>query len=948
VTGGVLLGAFAAMATVAIASTGIGFVALLAASPVLTGMLMGGLSMEVSAVADALTANRGMSITTRQTAAFRQIIYGQRRVGGVIIYRSTTGSSNDQFNYVIVIAGHEIYNIVNLYLDGRQVYWQGSGTGYAVRNGVGFGGVADGNDHTGPDGVRYNFGGTGHSGIYAEARYGDQTDPQSTNSPGVANWTGSNITTSVMGSVNANDPNWGPMSGTQTPWVAGCAYIYLKVEYNTVVFPTEPEIRITVNGKSNIYDPRTGTSGFTNNWALVAADVITDPVFGIGDNSVNQAQLIAAANVCDEQVHVQALNSNESRYTTNHHYDSSVGPGDVLQTMLPGAAGRISRIGGEWYLWPAYWQGPSQSFDQSNLTGPVEWKPYRSFRELFNRVTGTYTAPNFPWNVAGNLYDANGFYNGHTQNNFSFAFQSTNFPQFAADTLHGYASDQYLTADGGKTLPKDVSLSTVLSVTQAQRVAKILLMRNRQQGSGSWSMNLAAWQMRPTDVMMFTFAANGWTNKYLEVTGVSFEIGTGENPAITAHFEVIETDPSVYAWNPAANELTVYAIPATPTQQPRIPAPPTNLVLISSAGTAIIGVDGTVTPRIEVTWNTPLDVLSTQILIQYQPIGAATWTTAGYVSVDLNAFYIGQIIAGQQYSVRIASIRANGAISVWDGPLTITAGLVLNSISSAGYGIGTLSATAYTDGTANIQCNPFTSYVGQLRLVIFPAGVVTLTHDGTSGLAANTTLSQKRLYYVYYVDPNGLGGNVTPVATTNILDLIGKPGYYLIDSIVTPSVGSSSSTVYRPSSYSDIGSHTTQNPTYTYDGNMLTSAVVASNAYVTAGGLRRQSEGDCVWSGFPAKSSASALTLYMVINANVSNSTGVTGGSVVLQVTVGTTTTTVVSLTATTTSTTYTLPVLAGTSFSTISVEVIPTSGTVSVYGDTSAVSSNAVEIYIS
>src|SRR5580698_6364982 len=62
-----------------------------------------GVSMEAGAIAQALTSNRGMNITTRQTAANRQIIYGQQRVGGVIIYNSTTGSSHDQWNAIIVL-----------------------------------------------------------------------------------------------------------------------------------------------------------------------------------------------------------------------------------------------------------------------------------------------------------------------------------------------------------------------------------------------------------------------------------------------------------------------------------------------------------------------------------------------------------------------------------------------------------------------------------------------------------------------------------------------------------------------------------------------------------------------------------------------------------------------------------------------------------------------------
>src|ERR1700728_2772412 len=111
---------------------------------ILGSIAVAGVGMEAGAIASALTANRGMNITTRQTAANRQIIYGQQRVGGVIIYKSTTGSHKDQLNYVIVIAGHVVDSIVNLYLDGRQVFWAG-GVGNITRNGVNFGGNADGN-----------------------------------------------------------------------------------------------------------------------------------------------------------------------------------------------------------------------------------------------------------------------------------------------------------------------------------------------------------------------------------------------------------------------------------------------------------------------------------------------------------------------------------------------------------------------------------------------------------------------------------------------------------------------------------------------------------------------------------------------------------------------------------------------------------------------------------
>src|SRR6185437_13497387 len=196
---------------------------------------------------------------------------------------------------------------------------------------------------------------------------------------------------------------------------------------------------------------------------------------------------------------------------------------------------RLSRISGEWFIWPAYWQGPSASFDEGALIDPFQWNPRRQPGQLVNRVTGKYTAPNYPYNVAGNLYDSNGYFQGETQNNFPYGFQPTDFPLYAADALHGYGEDVYLIADtqnlgaynsansynagdtviynsalwtaneavpagknpgtldgGGNPywsptgvyLPRDVDMTWCLSVSQAQRAAKVLMLRNRQQGSG--------------------------------------------------------------------------------------------------------------------------------------------------------------------------------------------------------------------------------------------------------------------------------------------------------------------------------------------------------------------------------------------------------------------------------------------------------------------------------
>ncbi len=874
----------------------------LLASPVFdkiwASLIIGGIAMEAGAIAGALTSNRGTNISTRQAAAFRQIIYGEQRVGGVMVYESTTGGHHDQYNYVIVLAGHPCESIVNLYLDGRQVFWTANNIdGNSTRpDGTNFGGAAAGGTHIGPSGAHYDFG----TLVYCEAYYGDQTSSPNT-TPGGGYSTG----------LYANDPTWAP-SGGKTPYLGGCTYVYLKVEYDAAMFPNAPEIRFTVRGKNNIFDPRTSTSGYSTNWALVVADVLTDTQFGLGDvGSVNQAQLIAAANVCDEQVTL-AGGATESRYACHWHYDTSTDPGNVLETMMPAGMGRLSRIGGQWFIWPAYWQGPSFTFDEGDLTGSITWNPNRSLRDLFNRVNGTYIAPNYPYNVAGNLYDSNSWYDGTLSNTFPFAFQPDSYPQYACDPSHGYATDEYL-ADDGQPLPMQVVQSCVLSITQAQRCAKIKLLRNRQQGSGNFPMHLWAWEMQPTDVMQFTFPAMGWTEKTFEIVSTNLTIepastdGEGQQvPSVRVSFGVVETSPSVYAWS-VADELTIYDVPASPSSVPHTPVAPTAMSLTSGASTAVIGVDNVVYPRIEVQWTVPQDGLVTLVQIQYQPVTSpiGPWLDAGLVDVGSTLAFIAGVIAGQQYNVRIRSIRGvSGAVSLWEEIDGYTVAVTLSVYTQLALAPGTLIGQALSDGTAEIIVSPFDSIFGQLTVSCLPAGPYTIYG-----------LNQGQLYFVYYLDPAFAGGGITPIATQNQADYLNKVGYFLIDSIITPLYTSGapgpseSGTVYRPSNYADNGSRTTTTPAAAYDGNRSTAAVISGVYAWETGAPPASASGNCVFAGFPGVTVAAST---LVIFAAPSNSSP---GAIPCEIvaTIGSTTTTVLSTASTSPGAQYTLAIAAGT-----------------------------------
>jgi hypothetical protein len=654
-----------------------------------TSLLLSGAMSEAGAIAQAIGSHDNPGVTTRTAASARRIIYGTQRVGGTIVYENTTGSDHHHFNMVVVLATHPCERIEHLYLDGRRVVFSNNNQQHEVGDygqyyinygdgSDGFGGYADPGTFIGPDGQDYTFG----TEVFAHAHFGNETV--------------GNVDNSDICGGTGEDTQWGATTSALT----GCTWVYLRFTYDTSHFPQfPPDIKFTVRGKNDIYDPRTGRSGYTTNWALCVADMISNEQWGVGA-PVNQDQLIAAANICDEQVECAA--GNESRYALNMNYDTATAPADVVKQALSPAAGRVSLIGEdgakEWYIWPAYWQAPSFTFDKSVLIDEVKWSPKRSLADLCNRITGTYTAANYPYNTAGNLYDSNGWYNGTIQNNFPYAFQPTNFPMYACDQVHGYGTgiDVYLQEDGGIVLPKEINLQNCLSISQSQRIAKIELMRNRQQGSGILSMGLAGLLLQPTDVIQFNFPEIGWTSKVLEVIHVTQKMGSpgstssdGNAPGIWFEVEVQETDPSVYDWDPT-EELTPYDVAAITVGDSWIVPTPTNLTIQDSDATATVNGEGVSVPNMLATWTPPLDVrvnnggaIECQYQITYDvpggptaPIGVSLtenpdgtyttdWIDVGKFSGQATYCLIPGIPETSTVTVQIRALRANGAASDW-------------------------------------------------------------------------------------------------------------------------------------------------------------------------------------------------------------------------------------------------------------------------------------------
>ena len=113
--------AIAVTVWIALMDVGLSIAAAQAAMTVLTFIATTAASMAASKLlapkapsfSDPSLANRTQMV--RSPIAARQVIYGQTRASGVVVYISTTGTKNEYLHLVVALAGHEVEEIGDVY-----------------------------------------------------------------------------------------------------------------------------------------------------------------------------------------------------------------------------------------------------------------------------------------------------------------------------------------------------------------------------------------------------------------------------------------------------------------------------------------------------------------------------------------------------------------------------------------------------------------------------------------------------------------------------------------------------------------------------------------------------------------------------------------------------------------------------------------------------------------
>ncbi len=695
------------------------------------GTFAAGAELTISGIGAALHLNNTGQTAVGSHAPFRpwQIVYGRQRVTGDTIDMSISDGGNGDNRWlweVDVLAAHPVANIRSTYLNQQRAFLRAGTNGLT--------GNLQGSSIT--DNTNMDI-----PGMVLEIHPFDLSFREYSNFYFDGNprfWQALYDGTQTVADpfYVANCAQTLGASGTLPHWDATCivqnmAYAINRYWSNANWAAGKPNVLYDVQGKSNIYDPRLDTApganptdpayqAYTENAALIIADYMTNQQYGMMYSyaDFDMDTLVAAANICDETVTLtnsqliwQVTYTTEARYAINGVMSTSTDGGTVIQQMLGACAGRISYVGGKWFIFPGAFQGVAgPSLAEGDLAGPISWNPLRKSRDLFNEVRATFVCPSGWDTTSAPGFDVYNVIAQTVEDTFNGQWSRVDIPPMCFNALRGYASDPYLTQDNDVKYIHNSSYPYTISVATAQRLAKIELLRNRWQGTGKLKLPIAYLGVMPNDILTITYPRFGWTNKQLEVQSTHIDLGSqgqhGEISAPTITVSVAEVDASIYTWL-ATDELELMGGQSIAGASALMVQPPTAVVLTSGEAYAQTTAQaGVFNPGLNVAWAAPLDASVTsggKIYIQVAPSGSTSFQTVAMVDGSTTQYLITGLNNNTAYLVQLYCENSNGIYSVPTAPVTATTSTGIPAIPPAPTGLSAASVEVVTAAGLYVQ-----------------------------------------------------------------------------------------------------------------------------------------------------------------------------------------------------------------------------------------------------
>lgn len=298
----------------------------------------------------------GRAVTIRQPVMPRDVVYGQVRKGGTMVYMDVSGPDEEWLDLVIVVATHKISAFGGIYFNGQMIFAPGSNIAVAPY--------------------------AGHA--FIDRNLGDANQ--------------ASFASSYLWNTLPKPTLW-----TSAHRLRGCAHVWIRLKYHPDLYPGGiPNITFDIAGKNDIYDPRTGTRAYSENAALCLADYMSNRTWGIGAgigdaDGIDSASLTAAANICDEVV-AKPGGGTERRYTCNGVITLDQSPKTIIEAMLTAMAGTCGWQAGQWQIFAGAWRAPTITLTDDDIAdGGLQLSTRVSQADNFNAVRGQFISPTNDW-----------------------------------------------------------------------------------------------------------------------------------------------------------------------------------------------------------------------------------------------------------------------------------------------------------------------------------------------------------------------------------------------------------------------------------------------------------------------------------------------------------------------------------------------------------------------
>lgn len=398
----------------------------------------------------------------------RQFVYGHVRIGGQLVYWEPTGADSRYMHMIVVLAPHGLNAINEIYFN---------------------------------DTLAFDAAGVAQGEFVGKATVIKVAQPR---------------TTALPEAVAALE-EW-----TESHKLIDHSYIYLRLNYDKEVYSRGmPRVSTVVEGKNDIYDPRTDTYGYTRNHALIVLDqILNKNGFNCTDTEYGIQSFIDGANICDEQV--PAATGTESRYTLDCVLSFARTPQANVSSLLSAGAASLSYDQGVFQYISGKYSEPVADYNESDLVGGLAFTTGLSKSQVANVAKG------------------------------SFLDSSQDFNKVQYEPIE---ITKYSDADG-EELVLELNAPMTTSATQARRLGKLAIEHSRFGVRLEASFKFKALELIEGDRITLSIARLSWDKKVFRVLAGGYSISLTDGITMS----LAEDAPEVWDWT----EGEALAIPVAP------------------------------------------------------------------------------------------------------------------------------------------------------------------------------------------------------------------------------------------------------------------------------------------------------------------------------------------------------------------------------------------------